>query len=50
MRGWRIRAADLFRRWRITRDRRRQVKSARRDRREAEELQRVRDGNDARGF
>lgn len=50
MRTWWIRASDLFGRWRITRDKQRQVKSARRDKREAEELQRVRDGNIFRGF
>jgi hypothetical protein len=50
MRTWRIRASDLFRRWRVSRDQQRQVKSARRDKREAEELQRVRDGNKFRGL
>jgi hypothetical protein len=50
MRTWWIRASDLLRRWRMTRDRQRQIKSARRDKRQAEELQRVRDGNNLRGF
>jgi hypothetical protein len=34
----------------MARDQRRQVKRARQDRRQAEELQRVRDGNNFRGF
>jgi hypothetical protein len=49
MRTWWIKASDLLGRWRVTRDRQRQVKSARRDRLEAEELQRARDGIN-RGF
>jgi hypothetical protein len=50
MRAWWNRASDLFGRWRAGRDQRRQAKYAVRDAREAEELQRTRDGVRYRGF
>lgn len=44
MSTWSHRAVELFRWWQVARDRRRQARFALRDRREADELERVRTG------